>query len=192
MLVPPGRYTIRLTVGGRTETQPLDVRKDPNTAGTEADLRAQATLATEMRGELDGVVDMVNSIEVIRTQLATLKAVTKGEKDVGVSADSLEQKFIAVEEQLTQLRITGRGQDLLRYAAKVGEKMVYLLGDVVSTDNGPTTPQREVGDVLKERAKSARNELDRLINRDLDAFNKMLQAKGLSGIVANTAPPKVS
>lgn len=192
MLVPPGRYTIRLTVGARTETQPLEVRKDPNTAGTDTDLRAQAAMATEMRSELDGVVDMVNTIEVIRTQLATLKAVTKEEKAVGAAADSLEQKFIAVEEQLTQLRITGRGQDLIRYAAKVGEKMVYLLGDVVSTDNGPTTPQREVGGVLKDRAKSARNELDRLINRDLDAFNKMLQGKGLGGIVPRTAPAKIS
>jgi hypothetical protein len=70
--------------------------------------------------------------------------------------------------------------------------MVYLLGDVVSTDNGPTTPQREVGGVLKDRARSARNELDRLINRDLEDFNKMLQGKGLGGIVAKTGLPKVS
>jgi hypothetical protein len=187
MLVPPGRYAVRLTAGGHTETQPLEVRKDPNTAGTEADLRTQAGLATEMRSELDGVVDMVNTIEVVRTQLATLKSVTKDEKEVGTAADSLEQKFIAVEEQLTQLRITGRGQDLIRYPAKVGEKMIYLLGDVVSTDNGPTGPQREVGGVLKDRARSARNELDRLINRDLEAFNKLLQGKGLGGIIAKPA-----
>ena len=192
MLAPPGRYTVRLTAGGRTETQPLEVRKDPNTAGTDLDLRTQASLATEMRTELDGVVDMVNTIEVVRAQLATLKAVTKDEKSVAAAADSLEQKFLAVEEQLTQIRITGRGQDLIRYPAKVGEKMIYLLGDVGSTDNGPTGPQREVGGVLKERARNARNELDRLINRDLDDFNRMLQGKGLGGIVAKSSPPKTS
>ena len=28
--MPPGRYTVKLTVGGQSFTQPLEVLKDPN------------------------------------------------------------------------------------------------------------------------------------------------------------------
>jgi photosystem II stability/assembly factor-like uncharacterized protein len=191
LLAAPGRYIVKLKAGGQELTQPLELRKDPNTPGTEQDIQAQTALAGELQNALDSVVDMTNTIEGVRAQLATLKAVAKDHKDVGVAADSLEQKFIAVEEQLTQVRITGRGQDIIRYPAKTGEKLVYLISDVGSTDNAPTASQREVGGVLRQRVRAARDELDRVIQRDLDQFNRMLREKGLGGIFARPEPPKV-
>jgi len=187
----PGRYTVRLRAGGQEMTQLLELRKDPNTPGSEQDIAAQAVLAAELSRALDSVVDMTNTIESVRLQLATLKALAKDNKEVNSSADSLEQKFSAVEEQLTQVRITGRGQDLIRYPAKTGEKLVYLINDITGTDNSPTASQREVGGVLRQRARAARDELDRLIQRDLDQFNKMLREKGLGGIFARIEPPKI-
>jgi hypothetical protein len=192
LLALPGRYTVRLRVGEQELTQPLEVRRDPNTTSGEQDLQVQAALTAELQTELDRVVDMVNTIEAVRVQLATLKAIAPGDRAVGAAADSLEQKFIAVEEQLTQLRVTGRGQDLIRYPAKTGEKLVYLINDIGSTDLAPTTSQREVGTVLQQRVRAARSELDQVINRDLEAFNRSLREKGLGGIVAKTEPPKTS
>ena len=40
VLMPPGRYTVKLTANGQTLTQPLDVLKDPNEAETLAHLSA--------------------------------------------------------------------------------------------------------------------------------------------------------
>jgi hypothetical protein len=191
-LVPPGRYTVKLVVSGQTLSAPLEVRKDPNTTGTEADIKAQAEYWGQLKTELDGVADMVNTIESVRAQLATLKAVNQSVKELGPAADSLEQKFIAVEERLTQLRITGRGQDLIRYPAKIGEQMGYLVNDVNATDNAPTAAQREVGAVLIERAAAAKAELERVVNRDLPAFNQLLRDKGLQGVVARPEPAKTS
>jgi hypothetical protein len=191
LLAPPGRYTVRLRAGGQEFTQPLELRKDPNTPGTEQDIAAQAGLAGELVRALDSVVEMTNTIEGVRVQLATLRALAKEDTAVIRATDSLEQKFIGVEEQLTQVRVTGRGQDLIRYPAKTGEKLVYLIGDIGSTDNAPTASQREVGGVLRQRARAARDELDRLIQRDLDQFNRMLRDKGLGGIFARVEPPKV-
>ena len=187
----PGRYTVKLRVGGQDFTQPLELRKDPNTPGSEQDIAAQGELARELAGTLDSVIDMSNMIEGVRAQIVTLKALTKDNKEVQAAADSLEQKFIGVEEQLTQLRITGRGQDLIRYPAKTGEKLVYLINDIGSTDNAPTASQREVGGVLRQRAKAARDELDRIIQGDLDRFNRMLREKGLGAIFARVEAPKV-
>ncbi|HSE53407.1 MAG TPA: hypothetical protein VLB00_14555, partial [Gemmatimonadales bacterium] len=179
LLAAPGRYTVRLRAGGQELTQPLELRKDPNTPGTEQDIAAQAALAGELTRTLDSVVEMTNTIEGVRLQLATLKALAREDTAVVRATDSLEKKFAGVEEQLTQVRITGRGQDLIRYPAKTGEKLVYLLGDIGSTDNAPTASQREVGGVLRQRARAAGDELDRLIQNDLDQFNRMLRNKGL-------------
>lgn len=190
-LAPPGRYTVTLKVAGQSMSQPLEVRKDPNSPGTDADIRTQSELVADLQGDLDQVAEMVNTLEQVRAQLATLKSVVADDQ-VKAQVDSMDQKVIAVEEAMTQLRITGRGQDLIRYPAKLGEKLVYLIGDVGNTDNAPTTSQREVGTVLKERTRASRNEFDRLLNRDLDQFNRMLRDKGLGGIVARLNPPKTS
>ncbi|HJR36660.1 MAG TPA: hypothetical protein VJ817_17010, partial [Gemmatimonadales bacterium] len=191
LLAPPGRYTVRLRISGQEFTQPLELRKDPNTPGTEQDIAAQAALAGELTRTLDSVVEMTNTIQGVRLQLATLKALAKEDTAVIRATDSLEQKFVGVEEQLTQVRITGRGQDLIRYPAKTGEKLVYLLGDIGSTDNAPTASQREVGGVLRQRARTAREELDRLIQTDLDRFNRMLRDKGMGWIFATVEPARI-
>ncbi|MBM4188038.1 MAG: sialidase [Gemmatimonadetes bacterium] len=188
-LMPPGRYTVRLTAGGQEMTQPLEVRKDPNTGGSQTDIEQKAALHRDLTGELNSAADMVNAIESARAQLATLKA-TATQDDVKAAADSLERKLIAVEEDLVQLRITGRGQDLIRYQAKAAEKLVYLINDVGSSDEAVTQPQRDVGNVLKERVRAARSALDRVINTDVAAFNRMLGQRGLAGIMAS--PPRTS
>ncbi len=189
--VPPGRYTVTLKVRGQTLTAPLEVRKDPSSSGTDADIQQQVAFATDLQGELNGVADMVNTLELVRAQLATLKAAVT-DAAVKAAADSIDKKVIELEEPMVQLRITGRGQDLIRYPTMIAEKLVYLFGDVGATDNAPTAPQRAVGGVLKDQARAARSDFDRFLNRDLDQFNKMLQVKGLGGIVAKREAGKTS
>jgi hypothetical protein len=46
--VPPGRYTVRLTVNGRSYVQPLTLRLDPRVKAPAAGLRQLAALTTEM------------------------------------------------------------------------------------------------------------------------------------------------
>ncbi|MFN0179119.1 MAG: WD40/YVTN/BNR-like repeat-containing protein [Gemmatimonadales bacterium] len=188
-LMPPGRYTVRVKVAGQEMTQPLEVRKDPNTTGTLADIEQKAALHRDLTGELNGVADMVNTIETARAQIATLKA-TVTQDDIKAAADSLEKKLIAVEEDLIQLRITGRGQDLIRYQAKVAEKLGYLINDLGGSDEPATQSQRDVGNVLMERARSARAALDRVLNNDVAGFNRILTQRGLAGIIGT--PPRTS
>jgi len=45
--------------------------------------------------------------------------------------------------------------------------------------------------VLRQRARAARDELDRIIQGNLDQFNRMLREKGLGGIFARVEAPKV-
>ena len=182
MLAPPGRYTVRLAVEADTMSQALEVRKDPN-AGTDEGIRQRTELFTELQTQLDGVVETINALERMRLQLASLTTLTS-DTAVARAADSLAAKLLAVEERLVQVRITGRGQDVIRYPARVGEKLVYLLTDIGSADEPVTASQREVGAVLTERARAARAAFDRLVAEDVAAFNALLTEHGMAGVFA--------
>jgi hypothetical protein len=47
-MVPPGRYTIGLTVDGKVMVQSLELRRDPRESVSDDDLRAQYALASEV------------------------------------------------------------------------------------------------------------------------------------------------
>src|SRR6185503_13614751 len=69
LLLPPGNYTVKLTAGNVERSQPLIVKKDPNSEGTEATIAEQMKMLTELRSDLDSAAAMVNQIEFIRAQL---------------------------------------------------------------------------------------------------------------------------
>ena len=163
----------------------------PNSPGREQDIRGADGAGGELTGVLDSVIE-----RAIPSRECGAAGHAQGSRE-GPQGGGTRQPIrwsrssSRWRSSFTQLRITGRGQDLIRYPAKTGEKLVYLISDVGSTDNAPTASQREVGGVLRQRARSARDELDRLIQRDLDQFNRMLREKGLGGIFARPEPAKI-
>jgi hypothetical protein len=182
MLVPPGRYTVKVSAAGQEQSQTLEVRKDPGSTGSEEDIRTQTELWTTVRADLEATVDLINAVESARAQVAAVKTITE-DATVRSAVDSLEQRLVAVEEPLAQLRITGRGQDLIRYPARLGEKLVYLANDIVSSDNAPTQSQRDVAAALKAQLQAAEAAIRQAVARDVAGFNALLKSKGHEGVV---------
>jgi hypothetical protein len=187
VLQPPGTYTVTLDVDGQASTASLEVRKDPNSAGTLADIRAQTALLEEMRGEHDRAAKAINQIEWVRRQLQDLKAVLAdqgGAGDLIQAATALENQFIAVEEELTQLRTTGTGQDGVRYESKLIERLGHLAGGVSTSDFRPTDQQGQVNVILLEVLTNAEAALEDLTDDELTAFNRMLRERGLNPLIS--------
>ncbi len=84
---PPGEYTVRLTVNGRTYTQPLSLRLDPRVRTPAADLARLATLSREM---YDGAVAAHAAYEEARALVARLDAAG------GASAAALKERVEAL------------------------------------------------------------------------------------------------
>jgi hypothetical protein len=209
VLLPPGTYTVKLLVGGAEATpglsQQLTVRKDPNSEGTEADINAQVALLFDLRKDLENAADMVNQIEAIRNQLASITALldpgaastgTAGVSpapvattnaayaDIKRAASDLDKKLIDVEENLIQRRLTGQGQDTVRWPPKLISKINYLANGVGSGDFPPTTQHREVKAMFEEQLATHRRRLDEIVSKDLDAFNKLLRDRGVQNVIA--------
>src|SRR4029077_9208260 len=125
VLVPPGTYTVKLSVDGQDFSQPLTVLKDPNAGGTDADIQKQTAMLFDLRKDLELGADLVNQIEIIRGQLDRLRPMLF-EPPVKTAADDLDKKLTDIEDNLIQRKYTGQGQDTTRFPQKLVAKITYL------------------------------------------------------------------
>ncbi len=203
ILLPPGSYTVKLSAGGHELTQPLIVKKDPNSSGTETDIASQMEMLFELRRDLESASGMVNQIELIRSQLYQINRLLGGSAGDGMSvppavpggsgsnyapirtaAEDLDKKLIEVEEHLIQRKLTGQGQDTVRWPPKLLTKINYLANGLAGSDFGPTTQQREVHAAFKQQLAGHRARLDEILKKDLGAFNQALHERGIGGVIA--------
>ncbi len=183
VLQAPGTYTVKLSVGGREYTQPLRVVKDPHSAGTEADIAAQQQLLQTVRRNLDAAVDAINNAEAVRAQIHNVKNLVQ-DAELRRAADDLDQKVAAVEGQLVELRATGRGQDGVRWAAKLVQKLGYLANGLQSGDFKPTSQQAAVQKELEGLLAASQGQLGDVYSREVAAFNDMLRRANLPAIAS--------
>ena len=190
-LAAPGTYVVKLTVGRQEITQKLAVKKDPNSAGSEADIQEQSKLLLEIRNDSNSVVDMVNQIEWIRKQINDLAMLLKEKKDelaIKTAIEEIDKKLMAVEENLIQLRHTGASQDNLRFPVKLYDKLGSLADDIGNTDFPPTTQEVEVHKMFKAQLATSQDQLHGLLTKDLPAFNNLIKENGIPNIIIVKAP----
>ena len=182
ILAPPGAYTVKLSAGGRDLTQPIMVRKDPNTGGSEAEIDAQMRLLFDLRKDLNDAAGAVNKAEMARSQIEALARIIEDAAVRKAGAD-LSQKLADAEMLLVDLRLTG-GQDGVRYGARLISKINYLANGLAGGDFGPTGQQMEVQKVLEERLRTALSQIEGLLGKDLAGFNDLLRQKNIPNIIA--------
>jgi photosystem II stability/assembly factor-like uncharacterized protein len=185
LLLSPGAYTVKLSAGGPELSQPLIVKKDPNSTGSEADIQAQMEMLVDVRTDLESATEMVNQIETIRAQLYSLTALLAGEQNASLrkAADDLDKKLLEVEDNLIQRKLTGQGQDSVRWPPKLVSKINYLASGLSGGDFPPTGQHREVRALLKAQLATQRAQLKGVVESDLAAFNKLLRDRGVGNIM---------
>ena len=193
MLEPPGTYTVVLDIDGQEQRRPLEVRKDPNSEGTEADIAAQLALVRQLRDDHEQVAHAINQLEWIRRQLYDLKDLLEDAGDdmpaLIEAADEVDGTLIAVEEKMIQMKLTGTGQDGVRWPAMLSGRIRYLAGTVATYDFPPTDQQREVQAVLDERMRQVLAEVRSVIDSDVASFNRTLEAQGVPPVMLMSPTP---
>jgi hypothetical protein len=190
LLQAPGTYTVRLTVDGFTQTQQLVVRKDPNSAGTEADIAAQTQVVSALRDELNTSAAAVGRIESARVQLEALPRLTT-DTTVRRAAADMNRKLIDLEMNLVDLRQTGAGQDGVRFGSKLIAKIGYLANGMAGGDFKPTNQHLEVQQILATELRTHLTALNALMAGDLAALNDQLKAKNLAIVVDRGAAARL-
>ena len=112
----PGTYTVRLTVGGETFTQELEILKDPRSDGTLADIQEMVAMQLEVRDDITTISGMINEIEWMKKQLNDLMESLgrrEGAASVRTDAEALYGKLQAVEDKILQPVRGGGGLQVL-------------------------------------------------------------------------------
>ena len=189
-LALPGMYTVTLTVDGQEYSTSLEVRKDPNSRGTQATVLLNAQMVSELRADLDRAVAVINGAERIRAQLQSIQQLSDEDEpsELSDAAEALEAQFTTVEVQLLQLNLTGRGGDGLRWPSGTAQQISALLQNVEASDFAPTEQHGEVGVELRAELAAAEAEYNALVRDELAAFNALLAARGMGGVTSEDQP----
>jgi len=183
----PGTYTVKLEVDGKEYTQKLEVKKDPRSKGSLADIKAQVAMQKELRTELNTVSHMISKLEWMRKQLYVLKDALREGGDAAptlMAIDKFDKKIRSVEDELFQHTIAEGDSKSFRDPQKLYCKLSVLAGDLNSSvDFAPNKQQHQVHAVLTEGLKKQKARFNDLIENELPAFNKMLSEKDIAGIV---------
>jgi len=140
-----------------------------------------------LRKDLDSAAEMVNQIEFMRAQLYHLNATMGTDGSASKSAaDELDKKLSDIEESLIQPRLTGQGQDTVRWPPKLLTKINYLANGLAGSDFGPTNQQREVQALLHGQFMTLRSRLDEVVKTDVANFNKLVREFGIQAISSGT------
>ena len=189
VVMPPGRYTIRLNIGGKSYVQPLDVLRDPHSRAPLAETRAAASTLLALQRDHAATGEMLTTVDRVRAQLAGLRGQLGGEAaaELRSSSDSLESKLLDLAHRIIDLRLTGRGQDAVRFPVRLAGQLAYLASTIAASEFAPTAQQREVAEVLHKEMLDTHEALRGFIAKDLAAYNAMLRGRGLRTIDAELA-----
>jgi photosystem II stability/assembly factor-like uncharacterized protein len=185
-LAMPGSYQVRLTVSGKSSTQPLMVSMDPRVKTSQADLQKQFDAMLMLRDRQDAMNKAILALRDLRTQLVTLeKRLTPIEPTkVDVKAEAknplieqsagLRKKLDAIEAELINANATA-SEDELHFPTKLNSKLGYLDSAIDSADAAPTAGELAVYAELDKQLDAQLAKWNEITGKDLPAFNEALR-----------------
>jgi hypothetical protein len=186
----PGKYTVKLTVDGKTYTQPLTVRMDPRIKTPEVDLRKQFEILAGIVEGMNKTFEALQQVRALRPQLADRAARAKG-----ALADSLN----ALDKQVAELEGASQGSFFgvppsgkrPESISTLNQHLGQLLNVVDSADVAPTTQASAVYLELEGSLEELLARWKKVRDSDLPALNLSLRKAHLEELDSNkrSAPP---
>jgi photosystem II stability/assembly factor-like uncharacterized protein len=190
--VVPGRYQVRLTVGGKSQTQPLEVVPDPRLTTSTADYQKQFDLLLKIRDKLTQTHEAINRLREARDQVKAVAERAKGSGDagkaIGDAAEAFTKKVTAAEEQLYQVK-NQSSQDPLNFPIRLNNKLAALGGVVASADAAPTDQSYVVYEDLARGIDAELATLEQALGTDLAAFNRLVRDKEIPAVILKKTTP---
>lgn len=173
----PGAYQVKLTVDGKSQTVPLELKVDPRIKVSREDLEKQFELEQNIVRRLTAAHKAAIDLRGLRGQLQALN-----HKYAGVSswdpirpgAEDLIKKLTAIEEALIQTKVKSTEGDL-NYPTMLDEQLIFLLAAVDSGDAAPTDAEGEVFEMLNAKIQAQLAKWDELLSKDLVALNRLAE-----------------
>jgi photosystem II stability/assembly factor-like uncharacterized protein len=191
-MAPPGRYTARLTAAGKTYTTPLVVTPDPRLSLSASDYAEQLRVALEAREALTRLVQGVERLRSVRTQVKGRLDLWKGDPraaDLVKAGDALVAHLDALEEKMHNPKAEVV-YDILaqKGGARLYSRLSPLYATVIEADGPPTQGMRETYAAQRAELDALLAEEQRYLTDDLGALNRLAKEKDLGGVLVPEPP----
>jgi photosystem II stability/assembly factor-like uncharacterized protein len=161
-IAPPGRYQVRVTAAGQTQTRPFTIVRNPKIQATDADLLEQFTLAKAINDAVSRANDAVVRIREMKSEVEARGKAARDAK-ARTAAQALVDKLTDLEGDLYQYR-NRSSQDPLNYPIRLNNKLAALQSIVESGDARPT-----------DQAYAVFKELSARLDRDLARLDEVVK-----------------
>jgi hypothetical protein len=179
----PGNYTVKVTSGSWSATQPFVLHPDPRLPrATPAHYDEQFKMTTEIGAITKRLYEELAKIRDAKAQLRK-HAETAAAKEAGVGAGikTLEGKLIGVESVLTQIQGEG-GQDSLNFPGRLDNQWVVLYQNAAGAERWPVKGVIErYTDLLPETNKLFAD-ITAVLTKDVAAYNAVATKAGLAAL----------
>ena len=179
---PPGQYQVRLTVDGRSQTQPFTVKRHPLRSATDADLKEQFDFAKRIRDKVSEANHAVILIRSVKQQVKDRLA-KSNDAQLADAGGKLTASLSAVEEAIYQVK-NQSSQDPLNYPIKINNRIASLLRAVNTGDGKPIASAYPIFQDLSGELKVQTDTLQQVLATDLPAFNAAAGKAKVEAVVA--------
>jgi photosystem II stability/assembly factor-like uncharacterized protein len=186
--VLPGAYKVVLTVGGKSYTQPLNIRMDPRVKTAPEDLAQHFELDRKIAVALHQDYEALQHVRSLRTQLkgpmfaggidqvtSKLRAIKKAAKELDAKAASIEGEEGGYG---TSYLSTPEGRSL----ARLNSGFNSLVSALDTADAAPTTQQTAMFAELEKALEEQLSAWAQLKSKDIPELNEQLKKAGLPQI----------
>lgn len=180
----PGAYRARLIVGADSVEVPFEIRTDPRSTSTVADMQAAFDFLIAVRDTLSVVHGAIKDIRSAREQIGDIRkraAEVASAAALVDSAEALSRALTAVEEALYQTK-NRSPQDPLNYPIRLNNRLAALAGLVAWGDFRPTDQAFELKALLEAEIAAELAAWRRLRDNRIPAFNAQVAAAAIPAV----------
>jgi hypothetical protein len=179
----PGRYTVRLTVDGRTLEQEFEIKMNPRAAAegvTLAELRERFDFSVQIRDRVTEANEAVIRIRRIKEQIAERREASDDQRLAALGGE-VDGKLSGVEGEIYQVR-NRSNQDPLNFPIKLNNKLAALMGVVEGAESRPTDQSYQVFDKLTTELEAELGRLRTILDQDVGRLNALLRELGMDPV----------
>jgi photosystem II stability/assembly factor-like uncharacterized protein len=179
--VLPGDYTVRLTVGGESFSQPLRVVKDPRVVVSDEALREQHDALVAVRGQLNSLYENVVNLRRVHAQVTGWKERLAGNESAVKAADELLAKLAVVEDALI---LPGEQKNVygLLVRPRLNAKLATVISNINSADGRPTASAAALVAEYSGAINQQLGELHQILSEDVGEFNELVRGADLPAV----------
>ncbi|HEY5826163.1 MAG TPA: glycosyl hydrolase, partial [Cyclobacteriaceae bacterium] len=180
----PGTYKAKLTVNGKSTETEFEILKDPRTAGSMADIKAQFDFSIAIRDKLTETHKAIKKIRTTNDQINRVTEPIKSNdeyKEINNLAKTIQDEMKKVEEALYQTK-NRSGQDPLNFPIRLNNKLAALNGEVDGSDYKPTEQVNEVFKEISGKIDTQLRALEKVFSEMAPKFNELMKQKQVNAL----------